>query len=96
MKWKRIKGNVCEYSTGYVSLRRYISMSHTTHSNHYWYTYIVNGDEMFHGHFDAKNWDEAERIAVLRVRRELSEKANKWNKMLSDFDKEMGASEALD
>lgn len=92
MEWTRSKGEVCEYSTGYVGLCNYISMSHTTYNNHYWYTYSVDGEEMFHGSFNAKNWDEAEQIAVDRIREELSYRAERWKKMLEDFNGGVSAS----
>ena len=91
MKWTRSKGSPIEYSTGYVGLRNYISMSHTNYSKHYWYTYSVNGEEVLHGNFDASNWDEAERVAVQRIRADLSYRAGRLKQMLSEFNVEVKA-----
>lgn len=96
MKWTRSKGNICEYSTGYVGPGKYISMSHTTWSNHYWYAYSVNGEEILHGNFDANSWDEAEQIAVKDIRESLSRQAKHLGKLLNEFDTEVNANETLD
>ncbi len=95
MKWTRSAGNVSEYSTGYLGKLKYISMSHTIHSSHYWYTYSVNGEEILHGRFDANSWDEAEQIVVLKIRNELSHKAERWNELLCGFDKGMSENEEI-
>jgi hypothetical protein len=96
MKWTRSRGSSpTEYSTGCVGLRCYISMSHADYSKHFWYTYSVNGEEILHGNFDANNWDEAEQIVVLRIRKELSSRAERWNQLLSDFDEEMSVNEEI-
>lgn len=97
MKWTRSKANdINEYSTGYIGLRHYISMSHTSYNNHYWYTYSINGERITFGSFEAKSWDEAEQIVVEKIRSELSWQAERWARLLGNFDKEVNASETVD
>lgn len=94
MKWARsATGNVCEYSTGYIGQHNYISISHTNYNNHYWYAYSVNGEEVLHGNFDAKNWDEAEQVAVKKIREWLSCRAEHWYKLWRDFNEEVNVNE---
>ena len=96
MKWTRSKANdINEYSTGYISLRHYISMSHTSYNKHYWYAYSVNGEEVVGGQFDAECWDEAEQIVVLKIRKELSWRAELWEERLENFDKGVSESETV-
>ena len=90
MKWTRSKiDENREVSTGYISMRHYISMSHTSYNNHYWYTYSVNGERVLEGQFEAESWDEAEQIVVLKIRKELSWWAKLWEERLENFDKGM-------
>ena len=97
MKWTRSKANdINEYSTGYIGLRHYISMSHTSYNTHYWWKYSVNGEQIAFGSFDAESWDEAEQIVVLRIRDKLSLQAERWNRLLGNFDKEVSESETVD
>jgi hypothetical protein len=95
MKWTRSKDEYIEYSTGYIGLRHYISVSYTSWSKHFWYIYSVNGEEVLHGNFEADCWEEAEQIVILKIRRELSFKAERWNRLLENFDKEINANENL-
>lgn len=88
MKWTRSKANeFLEYSTGYIGLLHYITISHTSYSDHYWYSYSVNGEKVLSGQLDAINWDEAEKAVVIRIRNELYLKAKYWSDLLGDFDK---------
>ena len=88
MKWTRSKiDENRELSTGYIGMRHYISMSHTSYNNHYWYTYSVNGERVVEGRFEAESWDEAEQIVVLKIRTELSWRADMWEERLENFDK---------
>lgn len=89
MKLTRSKSEIVEYSIGRVAFRKEISMSHTTYNNHYWYTYSVDGEELLHGTFNANNWDEAEQIAVKEITEKLSGRADRWNRLLNDFNKEV-------
>lgn len=96
MKWTRAKANdLIECSTCYISLRHYISMTHTSYNNHFWYDYSVNGEKVLYGSFEAINWDEAEKAVVIRIKNELYLKAKHWNDLLENFDKEMTESENL-
>ena len=97
MKWTRSKiDENREVSTGYIGLRHYISMSHTSYNKHYWYEYSVNGEEILGGQFDAECWDEAEQIVVLKIRNKISEQARSWEERLKNFDKRMSESETVD
>lgn len=97
MKWIRSKiDENREISTGYISMQHYISMSHTSYNNHYWYTYSVNGEKVLEGRFEAASWDEAEKIVVLKIRTELSWRADIWSQRLENFDKEVNESETVD
>ena len=90
MKWTRSKiDENREISTGYIGLRHYISISHTSYNNHYWYTYSVNGERVLERQFEAESWDEAEQIVVLKIRKELSWRADLWSQRLENFDKGM-------
>ena len=90
MKWTRSKiDENRELSTGYIGLRHYVSMSHTSYNNHYWYTYSVNGERVLEGQFEAESWDEAEQIVVLKIRNKISEHAKLWEERLENFDKGM-------
>lgn len=94
MKWARIKTNdFLEYSNVIIGTNISIAMSHTSYNNHFWYTYSVNGEDVVNGAFDAENWDEAEQIVLLKIRKELAYQAELWNERLINFDKEMSASE---
>lgn len=96
MKWTRSKVNeITECSTGYIDIRHYISMSHTSYNNHYWYVYSVNGEKILDGQFEAKSWDDAEQIVMLRIRKELSWRADLWNRRLEIFDQGVIESENL-
>jgi hypothetical protein len=96
MKWTRneIDENR-EMSTGYIGLRHYITISHTSYNNHYWYTYSVNGERVLDGQFEAESWYEAEQIVMLKIRNKLSLQAEMWNKRLAAFDKGVIESETL-
>ena len=95
MKWTRSKiDENRELSTGYIGLRHYISISHTSYNKHYWYTYSVNGERVFDGQFEAECWDEAEQIVVLKIRKELSWRAQLWEERLKNFDKGMSENES--
>lgn len=97
MKWTRSKSNdINEYSTGYIGLRHYISMSHTSYNKHYWYTYSVNGERVSSGSFEAESWDDAEHIVIMKIRMDLSWNAELWNERLANFNKEVILNEALD
>ena len=97
MKWTRSKiDENRELSTGYIDMRHYISMSHTSYNNHYWYLYSVNGERVLNGQFEAKSWDEAEQIVVLKIRKELLWRADMWSQRLENFDKGVSESETVD
>lgn len=83
------------YSTGYVCEHSYIEISSTRWSDHWWFTYYVNGGAVLHGSFNAQNLNEAEQIVVLKVREELAWRAERYSKMLTNFDKELNESENL-
>ena len=85
MKWVRSKTNSREYSTLSFGIRDYISMSGEENDNLYGYVYSKNGQQITYGSFYADSWDEAERKAVKRVLECLSQRANYWNRILSNF-----------
>ena len=95
MKWTRGKDHIQEYSNGYIGVRHYISMTHKNGDDNYHYTYTNNSLICF-GDIPAGNWDEAEQIAIKRIKEELSWRTNYWKRLLNDFNAEVNANETLD
>jgi hypothetical protein len=93
MNWKRSKDSYREYSTLYFGVRHYISMTHDPRSDIYFYTYSKNGEEIYSGYRNANSWDEAEQIALKSIGRQLTWQAERSNRLLNDFKKEVNANE---
>ena len=95
MKWVRSKTPLKEYSTLYFGVRHYIVMTHDPRSDIYWYTYSKNGEEIYSGYRNANNWDEAEQIALKNIGKELLWQAERSNRLMNDFNKEVNANETM-
>lgn len=96
MKWIRSKYHIQEYSTLSIGARHYISMVRKPDTRLYLWSYSKNCEQILYRSFYADSWDEAEQLVIKKIKEELSWKAEHWNKMLNDFDKEVSANEAVD
>jgi hypothetical protein len=97
MKW--VRSNITderEMSCLHLGLRHDICITHNAWAKHYWYTYGKDGCTICYGTFDAENWDEAERIAMRKIREDLVWNAELWDKRLKNFDEDVKANETLD
>ena len=96
MKWKRSNDHIAEYSTFSIGVRHYISIRHIEDDELFSYVYSKNGEEILKGYIRANGLDEAEYVILHRIRDDLSWEANRYSKLLKDFDVKVNANETLD
>lgn len=95
MKWVRSNDHIAEYSTFSIGISHYISVRHIEDDELFSYVYSKNGEQILKGYIRANGWDEAEYVILHRIRDELSWQANRYSKLLKDFDAEVSTNEEI-
>lgn len=95
MRIARSSDNFCEYSSIYFGMRHYIFIDRNKNEDWYRFVYSKNCERICCGSYKANNFDEAEQKILQQVRDKLEWEVQRWNRLLSDFDKEVNDNENI-